>query len=87
MSDYISRQAAIKTIEGLHDCYNGFSDCYDKACIIGVLEEVPAADVVEVVRCKDCVYYNGETHGCVRNPCVEPWYETDFCNYGGRHAD
>ena len=43
MSDLIDRQAAIKAIEDLQDCYNGFSDTYDKACIIGVLEEVPSA--------------------------------------------
>lgn len=43
MDDLISRQAAIKAIEDLQDCYNGFSDTYDKACIIGVLEEVPSA--------------------------------------------
>ena len=44
MDDLISRQAAIKEILSLHDCYNGFSDTYDKACIIGVLEEVPSAE-------------------------------------------
>jgi len=43
MDDLISRQAAIKAIEDLQDCYNGFSDTYDKACIIGALEEVPSA--------------------------------------------
>lgn len=41
--DLIYRQAAIKAIEDLPDCYNGFSDTYDKACIIGVLEELPSA--------------------------------------------
>lgn len=41
--DTISRQTAIKAIEDLQDCYNGFSDTYDKACIIGVLEELPSA--------------------------------------------
>lgn len=43
MDDLIRRQAAIKAIENLQDCYNGFSDTYDKACIIGALEEVPSA--------------------------------------------
>ena len=43
MADLIDRQAAIKAIEDLQDCYNGFSDTYDKACIIGVLEELPSA--------------------------------------------
>ncbi len=45
MSDLISREAAIKAIEDLPNCYNGFSDTYDKACIIGVLEELPSVDV------------------------------------------
>ena len=31
MSDYILRQDAIKAIENLHDCYNGFSDTYDES--------------------------------------------------------
>ena len=39
--DLISRRAAIDAILDLQDCYNGFSDTYDKACIIGVLEELP----------------------------------------------
>lgn len=43
MADLIDRQAAIKAIEDLQDCYNGFSDTYDKTCIIGVLEELPSA--------------------------------------------
>lgn len=43
--DTISRHAAIKAIENLQDCYNGFSDTYDKACIIGALEEVPSAQL------------------------------------------
>lgn len=42
--DLISREQAIKAIEDLQDCYNGFSSAYDKACIIGVLEELPSAE-------------------------------------------
>ena len=43
MNDLISRQAAIKAIDDLPNCYNGYSDTYDKACIIGVIEELPSA--------------------------------------------
>lgn len=43
MSDLISRQAAIKAVESLPNCYNGYSDTYDKSCIIGLLEELPSA--------------------------------------------
>ena len=38
------------------------------------------ANVVEVVRCKDCEYRNWETKGCNANPCVEEWQENDFCS-------
>lgn len=47
MNDPISRQAAIKEVEGLPDCPNGFSDTYDKACFIGILEELPTNDFTE----------------------------------------
>lgn len=30
-----------KEVLGLSNCYNGFSDTYDKACIIGVIDEQP----------------------------------------------
>lgn len=45
MNDLISRRAAIKAIDDLPNCYNGYSDTYDKAYIIGVLEELPSVDV------------------------------------------
>ena len=44
MSDLIYREDAIKAIEELPNAYNGWSDAYDKAYIIGTLEEVPSAD-------------------------------------------
>lgn len=63
MSDLISRQAAIKAIEDLQDCHNGFSDTYDKACIIGVIEEVPPIDLaIEVLKAES--FYDGYAY-CV----------------------
>ena len=47
MNDLISRRAAIQAIDDLSNCYNGYSDTYDKAYIIGVLEEVPTIDPVK----------------------------------------
>lgn len=64
MDDYIKRKDAIKSIDDLPNCYNGYSDTYDKAYIIGTLEEVPPSDVVEVVRCKDCQYWNRDRVSC-----------------------
>ena len=54
MNDLISRQTAIKAIEDLPNCYNGFSDTYDKAYIIGTLEELPSA---QLSPCDVCRYY------------------------------
>ena len=47
MDGYIKREDAIRAIKSLPDCQNGYSDAYDKATIIGVLEDLPTADVVE----------------------------------------
>ncbi len=57
MSDLINRRVAIRAIADLENCYNGFSDTYDKSYIIGVLEELPTVDAVPVIRCKDCYFF------------------------------
>ena len=38
--------------------------------------------VQDFVRCQDCKHWVYNFNGCSRNPCTEPWYATDFCNYG-----
>ena len=50
-------------------------------------EEIAAASQFEIIRCGECAFWNGETHGCVRNPSVEPWWESDYCSYGERRSD
>lgn len=52
MSDLIRRTDAIKAVEDLPNAYNGWSDAYDKACIIGTLEEVPSAKVIDAEALK-----------------------------------
>lgn len=42
----IDADAVIKAIDDLPDCDNGFSGTYDKARIIGVIEEVPPVPAV-----------------------------------------
>lgn len=56
MSDLINRQDAIDAVMALPNCENGYSDTYDKAYIIGVLEELPSAQP-EIIMCKDCKHY------------------------------
>lgn len=43
---------------------------------------LPDCPIVPVVRCKDCMWWGKNTHGCDRNPCIVPWWEDDFCSYG-----
>lgn len=62
------------------------------AIVASALKEMPAADVVEVVRCRECKY--GETITCpitgvelliCRHGCVNRAVEKDyFCSYGMR---
>lgn len=59
-----------------------------------ILDRVPAADVVEVVRCKDCKHWYHETAGMIEHyecsvfcDCYGRGYLTgadDFCSYGER---
>ena len=51
------------------------------------IEEAPTVDAVEVVRCGKCDWWNSETKGCKRNPCVKPWWEDDYCSYGERRTE
>lgn len=43
---------------------------------------INTAPSIDIVRCQDCKYWVYNFNGCSRNPCTEPWYATDFCNYG-----
>ena len=49
-----------------------------------VLNKAPSIDIV---RCQDCKHWVHNFNGCSRNPCTEPWYATDFCNYGEREGE
>lgn len=81
MTDCISRQAAIE----LCDWYeHEFSEVDSYFELFGKeLKAIPSADVVEVVRCKDCKFYDGRPCGIV------DWYNTadDFCSRAERRTD
>lgn len=57
-----------------------------------IIKKQPTADVVEVVRCKDCKYYKEATVGGIENlmlchrlsPTKTFCMSNDFCNYGIR---
>ena len=72
--EYISRKAAAKLL--------GYTFGVD---VVRKLHEVPAADVAEVVRCKDCKHRTEYGNcGHPRQKGVFPSaYPFDFCSYGG----
>lgn len=87
--NYIKREDAVKIAEkyGLANGsvlgrHTGLADC-----IASEISDLPAADVAEVVRCKDCKYgdYDSKPDGamvCLRTNDGFWRKETDFCSYG-----
>ena len=63
-----------------------------EACFYALEDVVSVTDIdeapsIDIVRCQDCKYWVYHFNGCSRNPCTEPWYATDFCNYGERNNE
>ena len=92
MSDLISRRAAIKAINDLPNCYNDYSDTYDKAYIIGVLEEVPSVDVPDRKVGKWIAYGLEDGFAIERYSCSECDYDigvitTNYCPNCGARMD
>ena len=57
--------------------------------LIGLLDREPTADVVEVVRCKDCKYFNDIKHTCSLHSHELIRFQVsmefnDYCSYGER---
>lgn len=99
MTDYIKREDAIKTFENIcipRKATNGIV-VLDIDEALSEIELVPSADVVEVVRCKDCKHYNEYENGekimgeeevydgwCMRWSGIENVNRHDYCSYGER---
>ena len=92
-TDYISREAAIEAIWKPEVRPNDLIfDALRRACEEEV-KHIPAADVVEVVRCKDCKYY---TEGKLLGPTKFCYFyqigtglntaDDDFCSKGERRV-
>ena len=76
MPEYIEREAAEKEL-----MYAMVGTGYQSRAI-DAIKFVPTADVVEVVRCKDCKYWNNGD--CYRLELSMP---NDFCSYGQRWTE
>ena len=76
MSDYIKREDA----ERLLRYY--FLSALTEDERVDELNRIPSADVVEVVRCKDCIH-----NGLFDTDCpLRTWVKgiNDYCSYGER---
>lgn len=89
MAEYIKRRDALKVLEEMETIEDGLDAMHD----------LPAADVVEVVRCRDCKHgiwdEDEQKYKCVcfadYEPTTDEWYgfvsyeEADFyCGRGER---
>lgn len=86
MKEYIERKEAIRMIR--NDLPNVVN--YHRMDAIECLELMPAADVVEVVRCKDCTYCDGQEDLCGNIYCRlhDGRFDKDgYCSYGKRETD
>lgn len=88
MAEYIEREAVLKLFDKV-GCYLN-PKCLERQK--EDIEKLPTADVVPVVRCKDCEHFNIEENGF--NWCDFHSYdelieckENDYCSYGERRRD
>lgn len=81
MSKYLKKEDVIKALEHSRGASDYLID------ILAEIECVPTADVVEVVRCKDCIHNDQCKHRVVmwvEDP-INTWHkDIDFCSYGKR---
>lgn len=79
MKEYIERAAVIDLITRRYE--------QPELCTYEI-NSIPAADVVEVVRCKNCQFFSGRQecycHAADENGTPIFVREDDFCSYGAR---
>ena len=91
MARYIDREKLLELIN--EDCkYKNPTNEYTKGCnevcdwAIKTTKTIPTADVVKVVRCKDCIHRNPEDKTCdcsfQAKGGIFPMGDDDFCSYG-----
>ena len=81
MSDLIDRQAAIdELVKMLGYCFQADEEVLD--AVVTTVRELPYAQP-EIIRCRDCRYYNSEEKECLDLlGHGRRWEEDDFCSYG-----
>ena len=77
-TDYIRREEALACFTDWIDRY-GHEHSADEMIEYQRIEDLPAADVVEVVRCRECIHSTD-------HDCPISWGKTDedFCSFAER---
>lgn len=96
MAEYIERDEAIR--KALEACVmvvgHGISQIY-AVDIVDVMEGIPTADVVPVVRCKDCKHKETLTDSmnkkistvCLLGEALHFVEDNHYCSYGERRCE
>lgn len=91
MAEYIDREKVLNLFDKVGCYLNPKCLEWQKQQI----EQLPTADVVEVVRCKDCKFYKlrnvssryKPTKPCCLRTATIKVKETDFCSYGEKRSE
>ena len=83
MTEYINTTTLLKEID-----HAFHTDTIGKKDVINLIINLPAADVAEVVRCRDCKYHEdtnviGFVHCRLYDRIMR---RNDFCSYGKREG-
>ena len=86
MAEYIKRESAIEAI------MSDPPDAHYQSWYAEKINEIPAADVDPLVRCKDCRYgdWDSKPHDamvCMRTKDGFWRSGNDFCSYGEKRSD
>ena len=77
MAEYVTKEQVIDWFRP----YGHMDEPIPFETMVSDLRDMPAADVVPVVRCKDCIHWDAEGCGC---SLFLEFGENDFCSYGER---
>lgn len=75
---YISQDAAIDAVD-VCNLHRGIIDALQ-----AIISDIPSADVVEVVRCKDCINWNGNY--CITMHGLSAPKPDDYCSRGEKNS-
>lgn len=85
MSEYIKREDVIDAVERVDDAYLKLKGApmLGACTLLDEINDIPSANVIEVVRCKDCKYWLKNNHDKPLCTCIDRvTYGTDYCSYG-----